>query len=423
MNLMTNESFYYKNSELYCEDVLINEIINEVGTPTYIYSKNFFISKYKEFDEAFKSIPHKIFYAVKSNSNLSVIRTFKDLESGFDVNSEGELFRVLKVGTNPKDIILTGVGKTENEIRLGIENNLSLIKAESEEEVYLINKIAAQFNKIAPVAIRINPDVDAKSHPYISTGLAENKFGMDQENALKIFSNYQNISNINFLGIDMHIGSQITSYEPFVDAVEKLSEVFFQIKKIGIDLKHFDIGGGIGVQYNNEEIFSIKDFAETLIPKFKNLSCNIFFEPGRFLTANGGILVTKVLYSKKNKDKNFIIVDAAMNDLLRPSIYKAYHHIQPVKLHRNEKDIEADIVGPVCESSDFLAKNRLIQSCHQNDFLSVIGAGAYGMVMASNYNSRRRPAEVMVDGSNFKVIRKRETFEDLINDEEKLLYY
>lgn len=422
MNLITNESFYYKNSELFCEEVPVSEIIRETGTPLYIYSKNFFISKYKELDKAFDAVSHKIFFAVKSNSNLSVIKIFKDLGSGFDVNSEGELFRVLKVGTNSQNIILTGVGKTENEIRLGIENNLSLIKAESEEEVHLINKIAAQLNKIAPVAIRINPDVDAQTHPYISTGLAENKFGMEQETALNIFENYLNFPNINFVGIDMHIGSQITSYEPFVDAVEKLSEIFFQIKKMGIDLKHFDIGGGIGVQYNNEKIFSIHDFAEALLPKFEKLNCNIFFEPGRFLTANGGILVTKVLFTKKNKDKNFIIVDAAMNDILRPSIYKAYHHIQPVKLNLNEKDIEADIVGPVCESSDFLAKNRLIQSCHQNDFLSVMSAGAYGMVMASNYNSRRRPAEVMVDGSNFKIIRKRETFEDLIDDEENLLY-
>ncbi len=417
MNLTTNESFYYKNSELYCEDVSINKIINEVGTPTYIYSKKFLISKYNELDEAFKSIPHKIFYAVKSNSNLSVLKTFNNLGSGFDVNSEGELFRVLKVGVNSQDIILTGVGKTENEIKLGIANNLSILKVESEEEVYLINEIASQLNKIAPVAIRVNPDVDAQTHPYISTGLAENKFGMEKETALNIFKNYQNLSNINFIGIDMHIGSQITNYEPFVDAVEKLSELFFQVKEFGIDLKHFDIGGGIGVRYNNEKVFSIQDFSNTLIPKFKKLNCHICFEPGRFLTANGGILVTKVLYTKKNKLKNFIIVDAAMNDLLRPSIYNAYHNVQPVIINLNEEDIEADIVGPVCESSDFFAKSRTIQKCNRNDLLSIMSAGAYGMVMASNYNSRRKPAEVMVDGNNFKVIRKRETFENLIEGE------
>ncbi len=416
-----SDYFTYKKKKLFCEDVPVVDIVKSAGSPVYIYSKKFFEDRYHEFDNAFKDIKHTVFFAVKSNFNLSVIKLFAGMGSGVDVNSEGELYRALETGVDPKKIILTGVGKTRHEIELGIEKELLMIKAESFEEVHLINEIAASMNKTAPVAIRVNPDVDAKTHPYISTGLAENKFGVDTATAIEIFNESGNLKNIRFVGIDMHIGSQITSVSPFLEAAEKLSELFLNLKAKGIRLEHFDMGGGTGVVYKDEKPFKINELAEALFPVLKKLDCDIFFEPGRFLTANGGILATQVLYTKKNHGKHFTVVDASMTDLLRPSIYGAYHHIQPVNKQGAESDIITDIVGPVCESGDFLAKNREFTLCRQGDLLVVMSAGAYGMAMASNYNTRRRPPEVLVDGNNFKVIRSRETFDHLLFDElEKL---
>lgn len=417
MKYFQTDFIKYKNNQLYIEGIGVEKLAKEFGTPLYIYSKNHFIKQYQEFEKAFKGIDHKIFYAMKSNFNLSVINIFVKLGSGIDANSEGELFRALKAGANPLKIILTSVGKTKNEIKLGLEHNVLMIKAESEEEIELINIIAQQMNKTARVAIRVNPDVDAKTHPYISTGLSSNKFGIDSKSALRIYKSRNKYKNIQFTGIDMHIGSQITSIEPFCEAVEKLSELYFEIEKDGLKLEHFDVGGGIGVTYNNEQSFTIADFAKKTIPLFKRLNCEIIFEPGRFLTANAGILVTEVLYTKQNGDKNFIIVDGAMNDLLRPSIYEAYHHIQPVQKSENSKNIIADIVGPVCESGDYFARDREISESKSGEFLAIMSAGAYGMVMSSNYNGRRRPAEILVDGSKYDVIRSRETFEYLIWDE------
>lgn len=417
MKYFQTDFIKYKNNQLYIEEIEIEKLAKEFGTPLYIYSKNHFIKQYQEFEKAFESIDHKIFYAMKSNFNLSVINTFVKLGSGIDANSEGEFFRALKAGADPSKIILTSVGKTKNEIKLGLEHNVLMIKAESEEEIELINIIAQQMNKTAKVAIRVNPDVDAKTHPYISTGLSSNKFGIDSKSALRIYKSRNKYKNIQFTGIDMHIGSQITSIEPFCEAVEKLSELYFELEKDGLKLEHFDVGGGIGVTYDNEQSFTITDFAERTIPLFKRLNCEINFEPGRFLTANAGILVTEVLYTKKNGDKNFIIVDAAMNDLLRPSIYEAYHHIQPVQKSENSKNIIADVVGPVCESGDYFARDREISESKSGEFLAVMSAGAYGMVMSSNYNGRRRPAEILVDGSKYDVIRSRETFEHLLWDE------
>jgi diaminopimelate decarboxylase len=417
MQYLENQNIKYKNNQLYVEGINVDDLVKEFETPLYIYSKNHFINQYKEFEDAFSQIKHKIFYAMKANFNLSVINTFVKLGSGVDSNSEGELFRALKTGIDPSKIILTSVGKTKNEIKLGLEKNVLMIKAESEEEVELINQIAAKMNKVARVAIRVNPDVDAKTHPYISTGLSSNKFGVDSKTALLIYKRRKDFSNIQFTGIDMHIGSQITSVSPFVEAVQKLSELYIEIEKDGLKLEHFDVGGGIGVKYNNEDSFSINEFAEKTIPLFKKLNCEIIFEPGRFLTANGGILVTEVLYNKKNGDKNFIIVDAAMNDLLRPSIYQAYHHIQPINKSDARKNIIADVVGPVCESGDYLARDREITQPTTGELLAVMSAGAYGMVMSSNYNGRRRPPEVLVDGNKYSVIRSRETFDHLIYDE------
>ncbi|MHB8579066.1 MAG: diaminopimelate decarboxylase [Ignavibacteriaceae bacterium] len=417
MNYFNSEYFTYNNNELYCEDIALKDILKVSGTPAYIYSKKYLIDRFNELNSAFKEIDHTIFYSVKSNFNLSIIKTFADLGSGVDVNSEGELLRVLKAGVNNDKIIFSGVGKTSAEIKLALENDLLMIKAESEEELILINEIAFSLHKKARVGIRVNPDVDPKTHPYISTGLAENKFGVDVDTSIKLYTQKERFENIEFTGIDMHIGSQITTVEPFVSAVEKLSKVFFKLKSEGINIKHFDIGGGIGVEYHNEKTFSANEFAEELIPVFKKMDCKVFLEPGRYLSANAGILAAQVLYTKVNHNKNFIIIDAAMNDLIRPSIYGAYHHIQPVQINRNSKDIIADVVGPVCESGDFLAKDRNIQECKRGDYLAVMSAGAYGMTMASNYNARRRPPEILVEGINFKVIRNRESFEHLIYDE------
>lgn len=417
MHYFETEFIKYKNNQLYVEDINVTDLAKEFETPLYIYSKNHFIKQYQAFENVFKDIKHKIFYAMKANFNLSVINTFVELGSGVDANSEGELYRALKTGIDPSKVILTSVGKTKNEIKLGLEKNVLMIKAESEEEIELINKIAGDMNKVARVAIRVNPDVDAKTHPYISTGLSSNKFGIDSKTALSIYKRRKDFSNIQFTGIDMHIGSQITSIDPFIEAVQKLSELYFEIEKDGLKLDHFDVGGGIGVKYNNEDSFSINEFADKTIPLFKKLNCEIIFEPGRFLTANGGILVTEVLYNKRNGEKNFIIVDAAMNDLLRPSIYRAYHHIQPVNKFNDRNKIVADVVGPICESGDYFARDREITKSNSGELLAVMSSGAYGIVMSSNYNARRRPAEILVDGNKYSVIRSRETFDHLIWDE------
>jgi diaminopimelate decarboxylase len=421
MKYFDSDYFTYKDKSLYCEEVPVIKIAEEFGTPAYIYSKKYFIDRYKETDDAFKNIKHTIFFACKSNFNLSVISTFVKLGSGVDVNSEGELFRALKAGAKPDKIIMSGVGKTANEIKLAIENDLLMIKAESEEEIILINEIAGSLKKTARVAIRVNPDVDAETHPYISTGLAENKFGVDAAKAIDLFRMQKNLKNIIYTGIDMHLGSQITKVRPFVEASERLAEIFLLLKSEGINLKHIDVGGGIGSAYNGEKTFTVKEYADLLIPVFSKLDCEVFMEPGRFFTANAGILAAQVLYFKQTSRKNFIITDGAMNDLLRPSIYGAYHHVQPLIISTDRQDITADVVGPVCESGDFLAKNITISECKRNDYLAVMSAGAYGMVMSSNYNMRRRPVEILVDGNSFKAIRSRETFEHIIFDEENSL--
>ena len=411
-----NDSFYYKDNTLFCEEVPLDVLADEFGTPLYVYSRKFFEEKFKEFSDAFSEVKHRIFFAVKSNYNVNVIRVFYAMGAGLDVNSAGEFYRAVKAGAKPSDMILTGVGKTDEEIELGLRENVMMIKAESFDEIVKINEIAGKLGVVAPLAIRVNPDVDPKTHPYISTGLSENKFGINSADAFVAFKEASKMKNIRVTGIDMHIGSQITSVAPYEEAVEKLTEDFFRLRENGIILEHFDIGGGMGIRYKDEEPFSPAQLAEAILPTLKKLDCEILFEPGRFLTANGGALITKTLYNKSNGEKNFVIVDAAMSDLLRPSLYKAYHHIQPVKIEGTEMFV-ADVVGPVCESGDYLAKQRRIPRPENGSLLAVMSAGAYGMVMASNYNARRKPAEVLVDGENFTLIRSRETFEHMLYDE------
>ncbi|MCC6550186.1 MAG: diaminopimelate decarboxylase [Ignavibacteriaceae bacterium] len=412
--------FHYRGKKLFCGDVCIEDIAHQFGTPVYIYSAGHFRDQYSAFTKAFKKIPHRIFYAVKSNANLSVIREFHQLGAGMDVNSEGEMLRAMKAGVKGNEMILTGVGKSAAEIRAGLEQGVTMIKAESKDELALIDRIAGEMGLTAPVAIRVNPDVNPRTHPYISTGLSENKFGISKPLALNIYKNYQEFPNIRFTGIDMHIGSQITATAPFKEAVDKLAEVYFEVKRGGLHLEHFDIGGGIGIRYEDETPFTPDGLASVISPTLKELDCDIFFEPGRYLTGNGGILVVKVLYIKEAEDKHFIVTDGAMNDLLRPSIYDAYHHVQPLTL-RDQPEVVTDVVGPVCESGDFFTRKRALQTPEHNELLAVMSAGAYGMVMSSNYNARRRVPEVMVDGNKFRLIRSRETYDHLLYDEADLL--
>ncbi|MBM4176308.1 MAG: diaminopimelate decarboxylase [Ignavibacteria bacterium] len=413
---MQFENYSYKNNKLFCEKVSLNSIAAEVGTPFYVYSKKSCVDRYNEFRNSFNLLDYKIFFAVKSNSNLSLMKLFYSLGAGLDVNSGGELFRALKIGADPKDLLFTGVGKTEDEIMMGLRHEIFLFKAESVQEMELMNRLAISENKKARIAIRINPNVDPKTHPYITTGLYESKFGIDENAAIEAFKFAVNLSNIEVIGIDMHLGSQITELSVYQDAIKIVNKLIQKLRETGIHLTHFDIGGGLGVQYNSEYSPSAKEFADAIYPLLKESNCKIFMEPGRYLTADSGALVSKVLFTKEHREKNFLIIDAAVNDLLRPALYRAYHHILPVE-QSNSEPIIYDVVGPVCETGDFLALDRSLQKLNRGDLISIMSCGAYGSVMSSNYNSRRRVPEVIVDNDKFFVTRVRETYDDLIGRE------
>ncbi|MBI5727889.1 MAG: diaminopimelate decarboxylase [Ignavibacteriales bacterium] len=413
MQYKENSAFSYRAGELFVEDVPVKEITAATGTPVLVYSKTFFKQQYSVFTSAFAAISPRVFYASKANFNTAVIRTFVEAGSGVDVNSAGELYRALQAGAKPGNIVFAGVGKTDAEISYGLEQDVFLFKSESRDEVAAINRLALLAGKTANVALRVNPDVDPKTHPYISTSLANNKFGISFDEA-KVILTCGEFSSICFTGLDMHLGSQITTTTPYIEAVEKLSGLFLELRQAGVHLKHLDLGGGFGVSYQPGEPefdFSLLpgQLAEILLP----LEVAVFFEPGRFLTANGGILLTKVLYTKSNGSKKFAIVDAGMTDLMRPVLYNAYHHIQPV-ICQSSEEFEYDVVGPVCESSDFFAKNRLLPELKKDTLLAICSAGSYADVMGSNYNARLRPPEILVEGSNFKTIRRREKLEDLL---------
>lgn len=418
MHYLPSDVFTYRDGRLYCEEIPAEELIKEHGTPLYVYSKKFFSDRFLNFTDAFKDLDHTVYFAAKSNFNLNVIKLFYDLGAGVDVNSEGEFLRAKKAGVDPKRMILTGVGKTPNEIRLGLEEDMLMIKAESIDEIQQIDAIAGSLGITARVAIRINPDVDPVTHPYVATGQAESKFGIDTPETLAIYRRRDEFKNIRFTGIDMHLGSQLTTIAPYVEAVEKVAEMIKTLRGEGLHLEHFDLGGGYGVMYKDEEPFAIHDLAQAVTPVLKDLDIDIFFEPGRYLTANGGVLLTDIIYTKEKRDKHIVVVDAAMTDLLRPSIYGSYHHIQPVLKHTDRGDFVADVVGPVCESGDFLAKKRELEIVEHGESLAVMSAGAYGMAMASNYNARRRPPEIIVDGGKQYVTRSRESFDYLMWDEE-----
>ena len=405
--------FEYKNGELYCEEVPIKKILEDVGTPVYIYSAKTIRRHYKVFEKSFSNIDHLICYSVKANSNIAIISLLKQLGSGADIVSAGELKRALKAGIDPKKIVFSGVGKTPEEIEFALRADILMFNVESLEELETLGEIAKKLEKKAPFALRINPDIDPQTHPYIATGLKRSKFGIPEEFVIKAYKKAKENPYLYPIGIDAHIGSQITSISPFVSALSRLKRIWEELISLGFELKYLDIGGGLGIVYENEEPPLPQEYADAIIKEGKDLKATIILEPGRVIVGNAGILVTKVLYTKENILKKFVIVDAAMNDLIRPAFYQAYHKIIPVEEKYEEFEV-VDVVGPICESSDFFAKERKLPKVKKGDFLAIMSAGAYGFVMSSNYNSRPRPPEVLVDEDKYYIIRKRETIEDLL---------
>ncbi|MDD7569742.1 MAG: diaminopimelate decarboxylase [[Actinobacillus] rossii] len=404
--------FQYKNNQLYAEDLPVTQLAQEFGTPLYIYSRATLERHWHAFDNAFGEHPHLICFAVKSNSNIAILQTMAKLGSGFDIVSQGELERVLVAGGDASKIVFSGVAKTEKEIERAIEVGIRCFNVESIPELYRINDVAGRMGKIAPISLRVNPDVDAKTHPYISTGLKENKFGVSVEQAREVYRLASTLPNVKITGMDCHIGSQLTELQPFLDATDRLIILMEQLKQDGIVLKHLDLGGGLGVTYTDEMPPHPTDYTKALLEKLKNFDLEIILEPGRAISANSGILVTKVEYIKTNESRNFAIVDAGMNDMIRPALYEAYMNIVEVDRTLSREKAVYDVVGPICETSDFLGKQREL-SIAAGDYLVQRSAGAYGASMSSNYNSRPRTAEVIVDGDQASLIRRRENYENL----------
>ena len=403
---------------LFAEGVSLEAIAKEFGTPTYVYSKNTLIQTFESFKKGLLKTDHLICFAVKANSNIAILNLFASLGAGFDIVSGGELERVIYAGGDPQKIVFSGVGKTESEIVVALKANILCFNVESRSELIRIQEVAENINIRASISIRVNPDVDAKTHPYISTGLKDNKFGVDFNQALSLYLDAKSMSYIDIKGIDCHIGSQITELNPFIDALDRVLSLVDQLKKNNIHLSHIDIGGGIGICYQDESPPDFEIYIKEILNKIKDLNVKIIFEPGRALVGNAGVLLSKVEYLKQNDIKHFAIIDAAMNDLMRPTLYDAYHEIKLVREH-DAKPQSFDVVGPVCESGDFIAKNRSL-TLKENDLICIMSAGAYGMSMSSNYNSRGRAAEVMVDQDQLYEIRTREKSSDLFKLEKKL---
>ena len=407
--------FKYKKNKLYCENIKIEDLAKKHSTPLYVYSYHTLVDHYLKLKSAFSEINPLICYSVKANSNLSILKALIAKGAGLDIVSGGELFRAQKSACPAQRIVYASVGKTDQEISAAIDRGILFFNVESLAELKNINRIARGLNKITRVAIRINPDVEAKTHKYISTGKITNKFGIDLDSAYKILLLRAKFRNLNICGLHIHIGSQITQSAPFVEAIKKISNFIQRLKNKGIGLEYLNIGGGLGIIYDHESPQTAQIYANEIIPLLKKTGLKIIMEPGRFIVGNAGILVVKVLYIKYTPKKKFIIVDGGMNDLIRPALYSAYHNIWP--LIKNTKTEKADVVGPICESGDFLAKERLIAKVKEGDYLAVMSAGAYGFSMSSNYNSRLRATEVMVVKNKALVIRKRESKQDLVRNE------
>jgi len=409
--------FLYKNGELYCEGVPVSTIAQRVGTPFYCYSSNTLANHYRAFDKAFAGVPNVICFALKSNSNGAVLRVLGREGSGADIVSGGELFRALRAGIDPKKIVYAGVGKRRDEIEYALKVGILMFNVESGEELIAIDRAAKEMHAKAKIALRVNPNIDPKTHAYISTGLKENKFGIPIEEALEYYQLARGLANIEVVGVHQHIGSQITEVQPFIDAIEKLTGFVKELRAAGMDITHINIGGGIGITYKDETPPLPKEVAAAITPMLKASNCTIVMEPGRALVGNAGILVTRALYRKDSGEKKFLIVDAGMNDLIRPSLYDAYHEIKPLVEPVSPKHETYDVVGPICESGDFLAKDRSLPIIQPGECLAVLGAGAYGFSMSSNYNSRPRVAEVIVRGSEYFIARERETYSELVKGE------
>ncbi|MDH4300658.1 MAG: diaminopimelate decarboxylase [Nitrospira sp.] len=412
-------SFEYRHGELYCEQVPVSRIAKELGTPCYIYSHTTLVRHFHAYDSAFKHIPHVIAFAMKANSNLAILRLMAREGSGVDIVSGGELFRALKAGVPASKIVFAGVGKAPDEIRDALKADILMFNVESPAELHAINQVAAEVGRKARIALRINPDIDPKTHPYISTGLKKSKFGIAAERAVEDFVLAASMSHIEVVGVHAHIGSQLTDVAPFTAALKKVVSLIGTLKERGLNIRYLNIGGGLGITYSDEKPPLPQDLSNAVLPLVQGLNLTLVMEPGRVIVGNAGILVTKAMYLKEGETKSFVIVDAAMNDLIRPSLYDAYHEVRPVNEEAGRRAKQTvDIVGPVCESGDFLAKDRSLPVVKPGELLAVMSAGAYGFVMASNYNSRPRVPEVLVRDGEFHVIRERERYEDLIKGEQ-----
>jgi diaminopimelate decarboxylase len=417
--------FRYKENELYCEDILLSELAEEFGTPLYVYSKNQVVENFRTLKAPLADTDRVMCYALKANSNLSLLKLLVEEGAGADVVSGGELYLALEAGFPPEKITFAGVGKRDDEIEYALKSGIFSLSAESRQELHQISLAAMRQQTKARVALRINPDIDAQSHPYITTGLKQNKFGISAEEALSVCQLASSLPALDVIGVHTHIGSQITKLEPFVDTARFIAGLVTKLREANIVIRHVDFGGGFGVQYanairheglpaeaENSAPPPLGQFVDVVLPILKDTGCSIWFEPGRSVVANAGVLVTKVLYTKENGAKKFVVVDAGMNDLLRPSLYSAYHQIVPVKIETYEHE-RVDVVGPICETGDFLAKDRLLSKVNRNEYLSVMTTGAYGYSSASNYNGRPRAAEILVNGEKVRVIRERESIEQL----------
>jgi diaminopimelate decarboxylase len=410
------DDFRSRDGELFCEDVAIARIAAAVGTPVYIYSRHTVVDHFRRLRDAFAAVKPLVRYAVKANGNLAILKALADEGAGFDVVSKGEIYRVLQAGGDPSRIDFAGVGKTREEIRFALEAGIDTFNVESEGELDLIDEVARSLHTTASIALRVNPDVDPQTHTYISTGKKGSKFGLDFVRARGIAESLTERVGVRLVGLHVHIGSQITTVGPHVEMVGRVLALAADLRGFHPHLKSINIGGGFGIHYHEGEAPAMTDYADLLVPMLKESGFEVHMEPGRILVGNAGVLVTSVVYSKPSLDKRFVICDAAMNDLIRPSLYNAFHRIEPVRAREGENG-PIDLVGPVCESGDFLAKDREFPPVKPGDLIAVRSAGAYGFVMASNYNARPRAAEVMVDGSRFAVVRERETLEDLVRGE------
>ncbi len=410
--------FHYRNNELFAEEVAVSHIADQFGSPTYIYSRRYIEAAYTAYTSALEGIPHQVCYAVKANSNIAVLNVLARLGAGFDIVSGGELARVLQAGGEAKKVVFSGVGKTAEEMAVALKAGIGCFNVESAAELERLNEVASELDLMAPVSIRVNPDVDAQTHPYISTGLRDNKFGIDIKEAPQVYRRARDLSHLDVIGVDCHIGSQLTDVSPFLDALDRVLLLIDELAALGITIRHLDLGGGLGVKYRDEKPPTPAQYIGAVRERLGERELTLLFEPGRSLVANAGQLLMKVEYLKHNEHKNFAIVDAAMNDMLRPALYSAWMDLLPVRPRAGSGKIY-DIVGPVCETGDFLAKGRELD-LEQGDLLTLASAGAYGFTMSSNYNSRGRAAEVMVDGDQVYLIRARESLADLMLGEQLL---